>query len=89
MIEPQIVIGNRHLVKRDFFGVFEEAIRPPDRVQPLHVENPILLTHVFRKPKAGVAPASSAVENAKANKSIGLFDKTATKYLCARKMSVT
>lgn len=62
VIKPQVVVGNRHLMERDFLGVLEEAVGPPDRVQPLHVENPILFAHVFRKPQAGVAPASSAAE---------------------------
>lgn len=48
VIQPQIMIGHRHLVERDFLRVLEKAIWPPDRVKPLDVENSIFLAHVFR-----------------------------------------
>lgn len=37
-IEQQIVIGYRHRLERDLFGVLEERVRPPDGVQPVHLQ---------------------------------------------------
>ena len=57
MVQPQVVVGDAHLVERDFLGVLEEAVRPPDVVQPIDVENSIFLAHVLRQSEPGVSPA--------------------------------
>lgn len=57
MVEPEVVIGYRHLVECDFLRVLEEAVRPPNVVQPVDVEDPVLLRHVFRQPQSRVPPA--------------------------------
>lgn len=57
VIKPEIMVRYRHLVKGDLLGVLEEAVRPPDVVQPVHVEYPVILGHVFRQPQPRVPPA--------------------------------
>ncbi len=34
LVEPHVVIGYRHRLKRDLFGVFEKRVRSPDQVKP-------------------------------------------------------
>lgn len=48
VIQPKIMIRYRHLVERDFLRVLEEAVRPPDIVQPVYVQYSVLLGHVLR-----------------------------------------
>ena len=57
VVEPQVVVGDAHLVECDFLGVLEEAIRPPDVVQPVDIENSVILAHVLRQSEPGVSPA--------------------------------
>lgn len=57
MIEPEIMIRYRHLVEGDLLRILEETVWPPDVVQPVHVEYPIILRHVFRQPQPRVPPA--------------------------------
>lgn len=57
VIEPEIVVRYRHLVEGNFLRVFKEAVGPPDVVQPIHVEYPIILRHVLRQPQPRVPPA--------------------------------
>ena len=47
MIQPQIMVRNAHLMEGDFLRVFEEAVWSPDLVQPVHVQDPVLLVHVL------------------------------------------
>lgn len=56
MVQPQVVIGYAHLVEGDLLGVLEEAVGSPDAVQPLHVEDPVLLVHILRKSQARISP---------------------------------
>ena len=57
MVEPEVVIRYRHLVEGDLLRVLEEAVGPPNVVQPVDVEDPVLLRHVFRQPQPRVPPA--------------------------------
>jgi len=57
VVQPQIVVGDAHLVEGDFLGILEETIRPPDVVQPLDVQNSVFLAHVLRQPEPRVSPA--------------------------------
>lgn len=43
------MIRYRHLVEGDLLRVLEEAIRPPDIVQPVYVQYSVILGHVLRK----------------------------------------
>lgn len=56
MIQPQIMVRNAHFMEGDFLGVFKEAIWPPNIVQPLHVQDPVLLVHIFREPETRISP---------------------------------
>lgn len=56
MIKPEVVVGNAHLVKCDLFSVLEKAVGSPDVVQPLDVQNAVLLLHVLRQAQPGVTP---------------------------------
>ena len=49
MIQPKIMIGYAHLMKRHFLGILEEAVWSPDLVQPVNVEDPVFLVHVLRQ----------------------------------------
>lgn len=51
------MVRYRHLVEGDLLGVLEEAVGPPDIVQPIHVEYPVILGHVLRQPQPRVPPA--------------------------------
>jgi hypothetical protein len=57
VIKPEVVVGNAHFVKCDLFGIFEEAVGSPDVVQPLDVQNAVLLLHVLRQAQPGVTPS--------------------------------
>lgn len=57
VVQPQIVVRDAHLVEGDLFGVLEEAIGPPDAVQPVDVQDAILLAHVLGQTEARIAPA--------------------------------
>ena len=57
VVEPQIVVGHAHLVERDFLGVFEETVRPPQVLQPADVQVAVLFGHVLRTPQAVISPA--------------------------------
>jgi len=57
VVQPEIVIGNAHLMEGDLFGVLKEAIGPPNAVQPVDIQYAILLTHVLRQPQARITPA--------------------------------
>jgi hypothetical protein len=57
VIEPQIVIGNGHFVKRHALGIFKKTVGPPDVVQPLHIQDPVVFLHVFRESETRVSPA--------------------------------
>lgn len=56
MIKPEVVVGDAHLVKCDLFSVLEKAVGSPDVVQPLDVQNAVLLLHVLRQAQPGVTP---------------------------------
>ena len=47
MVEPQIMVGHAHFVEGDFLGVLEEAVGPPNIVQPVDVQDAIICRHVF------------------------------------------
>jgi hypothetical protein len=51
------MVGDAHLVERDFLGVLEEAVRTPDVMQPVDVDNPVILPHVLGQSEPGVPPA--------------------------------
>jgi len=57
VVQPEIVVRNAHLVEGDLLGVFEEAIGPPDAVQPVDIQYAILFAHVLRQPQARITPA--------------------------------
>lgn len=57
MIKPEVVVGDAHFVECDLFGVLEEAVWAPDVVQPLDVQNAVLLLHVLRQAQPGVTPS--------------------------------
>lgn len=57
MVEPEVVVGDGHLVEGDPLGVLEETVGSPDVVEPLHVQDAVLLRHVLRQPQAVVPPA--------------------------------
>lgn len=57
VVEPQVVVGNAHLVERDLLGVLEEAVGPPNAIQPVHVQDAVLLAHVFGQPEPRIPPA--------------------------------
>lgn len=42
------MIRDAHLVEGDLLRVLEEAVRTPDVVQPIHVEDAVLLVHILR-----------------------------------------
>lgn len=56
VVQPQVVIRDAHLVKRDLLCVLEETVWPPNAVQPVHVQDAILLAHVLRQPQAWIPP---------------------------------
>lgn len=56
VVQPQIMIRNGHLVERHAFRVLKEAIRPPDIMQPFHIQYAVLLAHILRQPQSGVPP---------------------------------
>jgi hypothetical protein len=57
VIKPEVVVGDAHFVKCDLFGVLEEAVGSPDVMQPLDVQNAVLLLHVLRQAQPGVTPS--------------------------------
>ena len=57
VVQPQVMVGDAHLVESDFLGILEEAVRPPDVVQPVDVENSVILAHVLRQSEPSVSPA--------------------------------
>ena len=57
MVEPEVMVRYRHLVEGDLLRVLEEAVRPPDIVQPVHVQYSVLFGHVLREPEPRVPPA--------------------------------
>lgn len=56
MIQPEIVVWYWHLVKGNLFCVFEETVRSPDVMQPVHVEYSVLFRHILRQPQSRVPP---------------------------------
>lgn len=56
MVKPEIMIGYAHLVEGDLFGILKETIGTPNAVQPVHVENAILLAHVLWQTQTRIAP---------------------------------
>ena len=57
VVQPQVVVGDAHLVEGDFLGVLKETVRPPDVAQPIDIENSIILSHILRQSEPGVSPA--------------------------------
>lgn len=57
VVQPQVMVGYAHLVKRDFFRVFEETIRSPYVMQPFDIQYAVVFAHVFREPESLVPPA--------------------------------
>lgn len=55
-VEPHVVIGNGHGLKRDRFGIFKKRIWTPHVFQPFHLQEAILRSHVFGQPKPMVFP---------------------------------
>ena len=51
------MVGHAHLVEGHFLGVFEEAIRAPEVLQPADVQIAVLFRHVLRQSKSMVSPA--------------------------------
>ncbi len=46
-VDPQVVVGYGHGLKRDLFGVLEIRVGPPDALQPVHVEQPVANSSSF------------------------------------------
>lgn len=57
MVEPEVVVGHGHLMERHLLCVLEETVRTPDVMQPLDVQNAVLLRHVLRQTQTVVPPA--------------------------------
>lgn len=57
MVEPQIMIGDAHLMERHLLCILEETVWSPDVMQPLHIQNSVVLAHVFWQSKPGIPPA--------------------------------
>ena len=49
LVEPEVVVWYGHGLERDLLGVLEERVRPPDEVQPVDGEKPVLSGHVVRQ----------------------------------------
>lgn len=56
MVQPQIMVGYAHLVKGDLLSVLEEAVGPPNLIEPVHIEDPVLLVHVLREAQPRIPP---------------------------------
>lgn len=56
MVQPQVMIGDAHLMERHFLGVLEEAVRSPDVMKPLHIQNSVVLAHVLRQSEPRIPP---------------------------------
>lgn len=57
VVQPEIVIGDAHLMEGDLLGVLEEAVRTPDAVQPVHIQDAVLFAHILGQPQARITPA--------------------------------
>lgn len=57
VVQPQVMVGYAHLVKRDFLRVFEETIRSPYVMQPFDIQYAVVFAHIFREPESLVPPA--------------------------------
>lgn len=47
MVQPQIMVRNAHFMEGNFLGILKKAIGSPNVVQPLHIQDPVLLVHIF------------------------------------------
>ena len=55
-VEPQVVVGNAHLVECDLFGVFKKTVWTPNLLKPIDVQNTVIGCHIFGQAKAMVTP---------------------------------
>lgn len=56
VIQPEIMIWYWHLVESNFFCIFEETVRSPDVMQPVHVEYSVIFGHVLWQPQSRIPP---------------------------------
>ena len=56
LVQPYIMIRDGHGLKSDLFGIFEEAVWPPNSVEPIHWQQTILSGHVVRQYQTMVFP---------------------------------
>jgi hypothetical protein len=50
------MIGDAHLMECYFLCILEETVGSPDVMQPLHIQNSVVLAHIFRQSKSGIPP---------------------------------
>jgi hypothetical protein len=57
MVQPQVMVRDAHLMECHLLCILEETVRSPDVMQPLHIQNSVVLTHVFWQSQPGIPPA--------------------------------
>jgi hypothetical protein len=58
-VDPDVVIGNGHVLKIDSFSIFEKRVRSPDVIEPTNRQKSVLAGHVVRQLQSVVLPALS------------------------------
>ena len=59
VVQPKVVVGDGHPLKRDLLCIFEEGIRSPDFVEPFHRKQSILRGHICGQLQTVVVPRLS------------------------------
>lgn len=56
LVEPHVMIRDRHGLESNRFGVLEERIRSPHILQPLHLQQPVPAGHILWQSQSIVLP---------------------------------
>jgi len=57
LVQPHVVIGYGHRLKGHRFGVLEKRIWTPHILQPVHLQQSVLLRHILRQSQAVILPS--------------------------------